>query len=99
MTLLTNVGNFQLLTNLRLSEDDLLPKKMTDAINKYASDHVAIPNNPNPGDLDGLLKKIDEAELEEAIYASTTANGKVGIGSGIRTSLNLKKRTIQLFSF
>lgn len=89
-SIMTILGEFTVWMTYQSAADDPTLKKLTKAINDYA-----LPFIPNSDQLNRVLEKMSEAELEKKLFDSLRVND----GSAPRLTLALKDRKIEFQSF
>lgn len=103
-TITTIIGEFSVSMSYQPSTDDLTLNRFTDVINKHAlpvytsvlTKHPYLDSIKDSASLCSLtIDAIDEASLESDLYASTCIAG----GAGVRLTLSLKEREINLSRF
>lgn len=103
-TITTIIGDFSVGMSYQPSTDDSTLNRFTDVINKhalpvYTKVLVKYPYLDSIKDSEKLcsltINAIEEASLESALYDSTCIAG----GAGVRLTLSLKNREIDLYRF
>ena len=92
-SIMTILGEFTVWMTYQSAADDPTLKKLTKAINDYALPFI--PKGFDSDQLNRVLEKMSEAELEKKLFDSLRVRG----GSAPRLTLSLKDRKIEFQSF
>lgn len=92
-SIMTILGEFTVWMTYQSAADDPTLKKLTKAINDYALPFIF--DEDDSDQLNRVLEKMSEAELEKKLFDSLRVRG----GSAPRLTLSLKDRKIEFQSF